>query len=376
MTACPACASDDLLPLVDVAEVPVLCNGLYPDREQARAAPTGRLDMRFCRHCGHMHNAAYDPSRLRYSVGYDASLAGSPSFVRYTEGLAAGLIARHRLRGARVLEIGCGQGDFLRLLRRLGGITGIGFDPSCEAEDGDGLAFRREYYDQRHGGEAVDLVCSRHVLEHIPRPADFLAELRHTLAQRRDTTVFFEVPNGLFTLRDFGIWDLIYEHCSYFTASSLTAAFARAGFAVEAVAETFGGQFLTLEAHPAEPSPCPVDAPVALAKRFAQAHRDILAGWRTRLQEWSGPTMIWGSGSKGVSFLNLVGRDRVAAAIDVNPRKHGRFVAGTGHPILAPEEAARLQPRRIIVMNPLYVDEIAAQAAALGMDCDIISVDS
>jgi hypothetical protein len=34
---------------------------------------------------------------------------------------------------------------------------------------------------------------------------------------------YLEVPNGLFTLRDLGIWDLIYEHCQYFTAASFVA---------------------------------------------------------------------------------------------------------------------------------------------------------
>ena len=60
--------------------------------------------------------------------------------------------------------------------------------------------------------------------------------------------IFFEVPNGLFTLRDKGVWDLIYEHISYFTPASLARAFALSGFEVLDLQEAYDGQYLCLEA--------------------------------------------------------------------------------------------------------------------------------
>ena len=60
--------------------------------------------------------------------------------------------------------------------------------------------------------------------------------------------MFFEVPNSLYTLRDGGIWDLIYEHRSYFSPLSLARIFWGCGFEPLEIQETYGKQFLTIHA--------------------------------------------------------------------------------------------------------------------------------
>ena len=59
-----------------------------------------------------------------------------------------------------------------------------------------------------------------------------IRQVRESLADRADAVVFFEVPNGLFTLDRLGIWDIIHEHVSYVMPSSLVQAFQCAGFRV------------------------------------------------------------------------------------------------------------------------------------------------
>ena len=54
------------------------------------------------------------------------------------------------------------------------------------------------------------------------------------------------------------------------------------------------------------------------------------------------------------------------AVADINPDKQGSFVAGTGHPVVGPAEAAALDPGLVVVMNPLYLEEVRADLAALG----------
>jgi hypothetical protein len=76
--------------------------------------------------------------------------------------------------------------------------------------------------------------------------------------------------------------------------------------------------------------------------------------------------VAWGAGSKGNSFLNLVGRD-VKAIVDINPKKRGKFVAGTGQPIVAPEDLIGIEPATVVIMNPVYRSEIAAQLEQLGL---------
>ena len=131
------------------------------------------------------------------------------------------------------------------------------------------------------------------------------------------------------------------------------------------------------DAGPAEP---PGPELAGLVERFATAYRVKVEQWAdrlTRLRAAGLRTVLWGAGSKGVSFVNSVaGSDAVEALVDLNPHKHGRFVAGSGHPVIAPERLRELGPDRVILMNPVYREEIAASLAALGLDKTEILLDS
>jgi hypothetical protein len=83
--------------------------------------------------------------------------------------------------------------------------------------------------------------------------------------------------------------------------------------------------------------------------------------------------VLWGGGSKGVTFLNLFDlRDRVKWVVDVNPKKHGKYIAGQGQRIV-PVEYLRDHPvDTIIVANPIYRDEIAAITARVGLDPEFL----
>jgi hypothetical protein len=192
--------------------------------------------------------------------------------------------------------------------------------------------------------------------------------------------VFIEVPNVLYTLRDLGIWDLIYEHCSYFSAPSLARLCEDAGLRVERMAPAFGDQFLCAEATAeTSGSPRPWDGELAqlieLAARFADEYRAKAAYWQRRLEELRAEgrrVALWGAGSKGVTLVNTVfGGDFVSCLVDLNPRKHGRFVPGTGQMVVAPAELKSIWPDVVIVMNPLYRDEIGRLTAQLGLGCAI-----
>jgi len=47
--------------------------------------------------------------------------------------------------------------------------------------------------------------------------------------------------------------------------------------------------------------------------------------------------IVWGGSSKGVTLLNIIDKDRkkVEFLIDINPKKQGKFIGGTGHQIFA-----------------------------------------
>jgi SAM-dependent methyltransferase len=387
---CPVCHHDDMTDFIELKALPIHCNLLWPSREAALLAPTGEIRLGYCRVCGMIYNRSFDSGRMHYTPAYENSLFFSPHFQAYAQAQAAQLIERHQLRDKDVLEIGCGKGDFLSLLCHGGQNRGVGFDPSYDGRSADskmggGITIIRDFYSEAYAEYAADFICCRQVLEHLQHPGDFLRQLRRTIGARRDTVVFFEVPNVLYTLQDLGIWDIIYEHCCYFSAPALTRLFQETGFTVLQVYLAFDGQYLCLEAIPAaDDARSSMEAPEELGwilgdvVAFGENYRNKVQTWNGRLSRLfaaGNRVVVWGAGSKGVTFLNAIENgERIHCVADVNPHKQGRYVAGTGQKVLSPEETARLRPDTILVMNPIYKDEIWAKMSALGLDAEIMVV--
>lgn len=378
---CIACGAVNARIFFEMRGVPTHCNLLFTDRAEALAVPRGDLVLAFCPACGHIFNAAFDPARMRYTQQYENSLHFSPRFQEFVEAQAAGLIERYDLHGKTIIDIGCGKGDFLKLICGLGNNRGVGFDPSYvfDGTEPSHLRFVQDFYSEKYTDIPADLVCCRQVLEHIEDPARFVAMVKRAAGAREGVRVFFEAPNALYTLRDMGIWDLIYEHVSYFSPTSLARTFERQGMHVLGVAEVYGGQFLTLDAaldsgQAIAPGSAPDSAPselTALVDAFAANYDQKLAQWREwlgGLRESGRRAVVWGAGSKGVTFLNaLHASDEICAVVDINPRKQGMFVAGAGQPIVSPAELPALRPEAVLIMNPLYAPEIQATAHHLGL---------
>jgi SAM-dependent methyltransferase len=393
---CPVCLSAGISVFVEIPNVPVHCNLLFQTRYDAIHTPRGNIRLGFCRNCGHLFNTAFNPEIMAYGQEYENSLHFSPRFQDYARSLAQSLRDRYDLHGKDIIEIGCGKGDFLRLLCEMGGNRGVGFDPGYVPEANGGaveerLTFVQEFYSERHAEYKADLICCRHVLEHIHSPREFLENIRRAIGNRHGTMVFFEVPNVSFTLRQLGIWDLIYEHYSYFSSNSLAYLFSACGFDVRNCTEAFAGQYLCIEAAPANVAQTAslvtqlssiykqdLERMTSDVTAFAEIYRNKVQTWRRSLEklELAGQkTVVWGAGSKGVTFLNTLQiQDQIACVVDINPRKHGKYIAGSGQEIVPPEFLADYKPDVVVVMNPIYVKEIEAQVKSMNLSAELMSV--
>lgn len=373
---CPVCNSTATTKLIQIQAVPVFCNVLWDSREKAVKADRGNIDLVFCHTCAHVYNAAFDASRMQYNPQYENTLDYSPTFQKYIRELAQRLVSTYQLQRRDIIEIGCGQGEFLRLLAEIGQNRCLGFDPSYNPRQVDPATFDsrisiiQDYYSEQYAGHRADFFVCRQVLEHIREPAAFLKMIHSTIAGNDGTVIFVEVPNAMFTLRQLGIWDLIYEHYSYFTALSLKRLFVETGLNPLNIEETYGGQYLCIEARP--PAQNRKIDHIALdlslmevandVQNFADNYRQTISDWRKKLAEikQSGARpVVWGAGSKGITFLNVLpGAAVIDCVIDINPHKQGLYVPGTGQQVVSPDRLPEIRPDVIIVMNPLYVDEV------------------
>ncbi|WP_425450493.1 class I SAM-dependent methyltransferase [Virgifigura deserti] len=359
----------------EVRQVPTNSCLLIADRDEALAFRRGDIELRFCRGCGFIFNAAFDPSLTEYSSSYEETQAFSSTFNTFHTRLTGQLIKRYGLTGKHILEIGCGKGEFLTLLCELGGNSGVGFDPGYAADRhaphaNDQITFRREFFTEETELEPSDFVCSKMTLEHIPETARFVDLLRRATTQR-GATLFLQVPDAVRILKECAFWDIYYEHCSYFSPGSLERLLVSNGFDVGDVWTDFEDQYLMIDARPTvngspHRSESAIVEPVGqleqLVVNFTKRWIEKQALWRKTLAEFASmgrKVVIWGSGSKAVSFLTTLSLSHeIDCVVDVNPYRHGKYMPGTGHRIVGPDEVAHIHPDMVVVMNPIYRTEI------------------
>ncbi len=374
----------------ELKNVPVHSVLLLTSREKALDYPRGDIALGFCQTCGFISNVVFDPSLHEYSAEYEPTQGFSSTFNLFHRNLATRLIEQYDLHGKDIIEIGCGQGEFLTLLCELGNNRGIGFDPAYvsgrnQSEASDRITFIEDFYSEKYADYRGDFVCCKMTLEHIQNTFDFVSIVRRSIGDRPDTIVFFQVPDVVRILRELAFWDIYYEHCSYFSLGSLARLFRKCGFEVIDLAREYDDQYLMIEARPGNGSDQTVldqENDLETLKQdvtcFAENYRHKLETWQKDLQEirQNGQrAVIWGGGSKGVAFLTTLDiQDEVEYAVDINPYKHGTYMAGTGQQIVSPEFLREYRPDVVIVMNSIYCNEIQQDLDRMGVTARLMPV--
>jgi SAM-dependent methyltransferase len=382
-TTCPACSAPGLQHFYDQSAVPVNSLLLLETAQEAKAFPTAPLSLAFCPSCGFVTNTAFDPAMTAYNSNYEETQGFSPRFRQFATDLAQGWVKRYDLAGRHVVEVGCGKGEFLAELVAAGVGSAVGYDPVyLPGRIPDAAAahidFVADFFGSEQAGIRADALVCRHTLEHIPNVEQFLSTVR-TVLDGQPTVLLFEIPDVARILDEVAFWDVFYEHCSYFSAGSLARLFRRCGFEVLDLRREFGDQYLVIEARIASGSSehrtFAIEDDLAHLTAAVQhfEHNITLTRnrWRSEIEQAraaDGEVVLWGSGSKSVSFLTTTGiEDEIRYIVDINPNKQGTFNAGTGQQVVAPEHLKECQPALVIVMNPVYRQEIQNSLDELGV---------
>lgn len=381
MTPCPACDSPSPEVFCTLRQLPVHGTIVCETREQALVLPKADQVLTVCHDCGLVFNSTFDPSLLDYAGHHEESQASSATWRAFAGDLVQGWVDRYRLAGELVLEVGCGKGGFLQLLAEagVGRAHGVdpGLDPSRLPPGGTVTGEVATFSPSQLSRSAAAVVC-RHTLEHIPAVASFLSTIVQGIDPTRCRAVLFEVPDLGRVLDEAAFWDLQYEHCSSFTSTSLVALFRRLGLDVLSLRLVYGGQYLVVEA---DPTPGragrelvevpPVEAVVARCRAFALAVDEQVSHWSSWFADRADrgqEVVVWGGGAKGSVFLSMLPESGVRRVVDINPGLQGRWMGGPGVPIVTPEALRDDPPTAVLLMNPIYLDEVRRTLDGLGLN--------
>lgn len=395
IASCPNCLQQSLESFYTVERVPVHSVMLVPTREEALHFPSGTITLGFCESCGFVANTSFDESKMNYSPQCEETQGFSSTFQSFHRSLVQELIERYDLRNKTILEIGCGKGEFISTLCAVGGNRGIGFDPAFVPqrrpdEGGDAVEFIQDFYSEKYTHIKADFIVCKMTLEHIPDTLHFVSMVRRAIGENFATTVFFQVPDMGRVLKDVAFWDIYHEHCSYFTRGSLQNLFVVSGFDVDDISTNYDGQYLMIAARPskqpfrhANSLVPPTNADIRAIHTFALEAERRIRFWEetvNRLKRDGQQVVIWGSGSKGVSFLSAlsayVDDRRIEYAVDINPFRKGYFMPGTGQEIVEPAFLSAYRPDVVITMNSIYLEEIESDLKRCEVNAVVLPIET
>jgi len=376
MKVCPICGGSTEVS-VRRESLPVFNNVTYPTRDEARCAPVGRFALATCRSCGFSHNGDFDPDLVNYDENYNNHVE-SAVFDAYKGDLVGLMSRRFELNGGTVYDIGCGDGEFLKVLCEAApDVSGVGIDPSCHPTQDGNFRLTKGTPDEASLLPDARLVILRHVLEHIDDPVGFLTRLREAAP---DAPFFIEVPDFNWILTNGAFWDFTYEHCNYFTLPTLRLTLETAGFSVVEQHRSFGDQYQWAICRPADNRPSSqknrvgnADSELAAVQAYLAVEADRLA---TIIELAEGPDhfVLWGMSGKGVILASLLPEGVVSGGIDMNRAKQGRYAPTSALRIHSPGWLTSVGGSTVLVMNPNYATEIGNLVERLGANARLITV--
>tara|TARA_B100000900_G_scaffold355803_1_gene325220 strand:- start:636 stop:1754 length:1119 start_codon:yes stop_codon:yes gene_type:complete len=215
-------------------------------------------------------------------------------------------------KNGKILEIGCGNGNFLRLFEEFNlgwKLTGTEFN-EANREIIEEIP-RSSFYsgDIELLNERFDIVAMIHVLEHITEPRKFLESIKRVL--NIDGYLFIEVPNLIKSKFDI----LISDHCSHFTLESLQTLLEQSGFQIIESSDSVVGKELSIIAKLNKNkmnlnSKNKFDFDLAHRLNWLSSFQEILQGNRTRLVIFgSSISATWAAMELNLNFDFFVDED-------------------------------------------------------------------
>ena len=373
---CPVCAHSVAAPFFHGGDQPLATLGWPASAEEARAMPRLPHDFVQCPRCTHVWNRSFRYEDVPYKDNPNRMFNNGPIWQGHLA-QSCELLVRQMPPQPTLVEVGCGEGHFLRALSQACGGQGriLGFDPSTHPETDQGFEFHARLFDPLTDIARFqpDAVIIRHVLEHLTTPATLLEQLAWG-ASRIDKAVwlFAESPCIDRVFPTGRLADFFYEHVSHFTTESFRTLMARAGDIFE-LAHGYEGEVVYGLVRLGVPHAMRGQA--ARSAAFGERARATQAALRAQIDALaaSGRSVaIWGGTGKGAAFMHQFGLDaaRFPLVVDSDPDKVGTFVPGTGQPIQF-RDVLKSHPTDVVVIPTQWraadiVEEMTREGVAAG----------
>ena len=341
-----------------------------PDATSLAADQGADLDVCQCSDCG-LVQLANDP--VPYWREVIRASAFSPEMGEFRRQQFRRFVEQFALSGKKVVEIGCGRGEYLSLMRQAGAaVYGVEFGAESARQCiRDGLPVEQGFVEHEttklaHAPFAAFFILN--FLEHLPDPNAVLRGVRNNLADGAVGLV--EVPNFDMILRKNLFSEFIGDHVFYFTQATLNATMERNGFDIVTSDEIWHDYIIStvvrkrssVDRHSREVAPQAETPrqPLDLSGFSGQQAR-LKAELEAYIARFgAGRVAVWGAGHQALAVLALAELGgKIRYVVDSAPFKQGKYTPATHVPIVAPEALAADPVEAVIVMAAAYSGEVA-----------------
>lgn len=262
------------------------------------------------------------------------------------------------LNNQKILELGCGGGEFLGILKDYP-VKAYGVEHSeklVQKALENGLNVDRDFPESENHifkNAPFKAFTSFNFLEHQPKPLIYLRAIYNNLEE--EAYGLITVPSFEYIVEQESFYEIIPDHIAYYSMDSLKTLLANAGFDVLKEERVNRDTLAVIVAKKRKPD---VSAIVRQKEDIKKETYKLIETYKNNNKKIA----IWGASHQGFTLCATLDlKDKIEFIIDSAPFKQGLYAPASHIKIISPLDAAKTDISAILIVAPGYTKEIAGK---------------
>lgn len=274
-------------------------------------------------------------------------------------------IDRYALKNKKILEVGCGKGDYLSILNQLSAQAfGLEYSENSVKEcKKAGLQVVKGFIENKNYKivhSPFDAFLCLNFLEHIPFPNEFLRGIWNNLTE--DAVGIIEVPSFDILIQKKLLGDFLIDHLLYFSESTLKNTLEFNGFEILEIKKIWYEYLYSVEVRKRR------NLDLSFLYHYLTLLKNKIHSFIASFQK----VALWGAGHQALSYISLLElQNKVRYIVDSASFKQNKYTPVTHIPIVSPEKLLEDPVDAVIVIVGGYSDEVVNTIKDFGINITV-----
>ena len=325
----------------------------FPDLKSLKNDNGSDLNLFQCSSCGLVQLSEKPVSYYKEVI---RASSFSSEMKRFRSEQFVSWVDKYNLKGKSILEVGCGRGEYLSILKQTEVSLAHGIEYSKESVSScinSELSVTKGFFGDENfvlPKQKYDGFICLNFMEHWPNPNKVLAHLKKNLSE--DAIGIVEVPNFDMILKQGLYSEFISDHLLYFTKDTLIFMLNYNGFEVIECSVIWHDYILSAVVRKRKR----ID--LSLLKSRKLNVETELNSFIDKFEKKE--VAIWGAGHQSLAVMSLAKlENKIRYVVDSAPFKQGKYTPATHFPIVAPIELVNNPVKAVIIIAASYSNEVA-----------------